>query len=344
MKYSVILLFLIGLFVLSTPQVLADNAFCNISENLKIQEELIKDNIVLIEFLKLFPDAVLTRANYIDKSSPEQTSMIWTAREVYSLSIHIWGFDENNPSDCFVPGGYRLNAPHLPEMVGLDYHKDPKVVLDQIKELKFKYAKGASLPASKEKPIEPSIYYKFERENGLRSGAQYSISNATVQNVSFDEQQQPTLIFKLQEAGNGHMQIMIASGLLYPVNLEYQSKYIVLADRTETEFIQHSPIFLEIPFKEGTKEIRIVSKYSPSLPDQQDLVEKDDDNPTISIPSCSAAVLVTDNARCFIDEYPPCEEPSFEKNGLCIVEKISVCEKGNILKTINVFLMQVISE
>ena len=144
---------MIGLSVLT--QSYGDNEFCNIVENLKIKEELIKDDIVLIEFLKVFPDAKLIRANYVDTSNPGQTSMTWTAG-VYSLDIHIWGFDIDNPSDCFVPGGYRLNAPHLPEMVGLDYHKDPKIVLKQIEELEPNYVKGGPAPMSDEEfePIE----------------------------------------------------------------------------------------------------------------------------------------------------------------------------------------------
>ena len=95
-------LLIIGMIVFSfiVPQAFGDNEFCNIAENLKIQEELIKDNIVLIEFLKVFPDAKLIRANFVEWSNPEQTSMTWTAG-VYSLDIHIWGFDDDNPSDCF---------------------------------------------------------------------------------------------------------------------------------------------------------------------------------------------------------------------------------------------------
>ena len=143
-------------FSFITPQAFSDNEFCKIQENLKIQEELIKDNVVLIEFLKVFPNAKLIRANYVDESNPEQTSMTWIAG-LYSLDIHIWGFDKNNPSDCFFPGGYRLNAPHLPKMIGLEYHKDPTIVLGQIDELEPKYVKGGpelidSAPISEPEP------------------------------------------------------------------------------------------------------------------------------------------------------------------------------------------------
>jgi len=154
MKYFIIFLVLIGSSGLVIPQVFGDNEFCNIDENLKIQEELIKDDVVLVEFLKVFPHAKLTRANYVDESNPEQTSMTWTAG-VYSLDIYIWGFDRDNPSDCFFSGGYRLNAPHLPEMDGRDYHKDPKIVLGQIEELEPKYVKGgpALMPDEKLDPL-----------------------------------------------------------------------------------------------------------------------------------------------------------------------------------------------
>ena len=136
---------IIGLSLLITPASFGDNEFCNIDENLKIQEDLIKDDDVLVEFLKVFPSAKLTRANYVDESNPEQASMTWTSG-VYSLDIHIWGFDQDNPSDCFFPGGYRMNAPHLPKMIGLDYHKDPKIVLEQIEELEPKYVRGGPAP------------------------------------------------------------------------------------------------------------------------------------------------------------------------------------------------------
>ncbi len=166
------LFIIIGMIVFSliVPQAFADNEFCNIQENLKIQEELIKDNIVLIEFLKVLPSAKLTRANFVDESNPEQTSMRWSTG-VYSFEIHIWGFDKSNPSDCFVPGGYRLNAPHLPEMVGLDYHRDPQIVLHQIDELEPKYVKGGPEPEEPEpyadpdnpnRPCPPGLVLEFD--------------------------------------------------------------------------------------------------------------------------------------------------------------------------------------
>ena len=45
MEYYVIFLVLIGSSGLISPQVFGDNKFCNIDENMKIQEELIKDDV-----------------------------------------------------------------------------------------------------------------------------------------------------------------------------------------------------------------------------------------------------------------------------------------------------------
>ena len=51
----------------------------------------------------------------------------------------------------------------------------------------------------------------------------------------------------------------------------------------------------------------------------------------LSFPSCNVGVFVTDNVQCFIDSSPPCPDYAFEKNGLCVVEKISICDRGNVL-------------
>ena len=50
-----------------------------------------------------------------------------------------------------------------------------------------------------------------------------------------------------------------------------------------------------------------------------------------SIPSCNIGVFVSDNIQCYIEDSPPCKEPLLEKNGLCVVEKNDICEKGNVL-------------
>jgi len=63
MQYFMIFLVLIGSSGLIITQAFGDNAFCNIDKNLKIQEELIKDDAVLVEFLKIFPHANLLSAN-----------------------------------------------------------------------------------------------------------------------------------------------------------------------------------------------------------------------------------------------------------------------------------------
>lgn len=166
-----------------TPQALGDNEFCNIQENLKIQEELIKDDIVLIEFLKVLPSAELTRATGIDESNPEQTSMTWNAG-VYSFTIHIWGYDIDNPSDCFFPVGYSLNAPHLPEMIGLDYHKDPQIVLDQIDDLEPKYVKGG--PAPMDLIPEPVSDTPIYENCGLGTILQDGVCVVTLEQESVD--------------------------------------------------------------------------------------------------------------------------------------------------------------
>jgi len=51
-----------------------------------------------------------------------------------------------------------------------------------------------------------------------------------------------------------------------------------------------------------------------------------------SLPSCYDGVFVTDHVQCSTRDSPPCTEPSFEKNGLCIVKKIDICEAGSVLK------------
>lgn len=51
-----------------------------------------------------------------------------------------------------------------------------------------------------------------------------------------------------------------------------------------------------------------------------------------SIPSCYTGVFVNDHVQCSTLDSPPCPEPSFEKNGFCIVEKNEICEKETVLK------------
>ena len=51
-----------------------------------------------------------------------------------------------------------------------------------------------------------------------------------------------------------------------------------------------------------------------------------------SIPSCYTGVFVTDYVQFSTRNSPPCSEPSFEKNGFCVVKKIDICEAGSVLK------------
>ncbi len=51
-----------------------------------------------------------------------------------------------------------------------------------------------------------------------------------------------------------------------------------------------------------------------------------------SIPSCNIGVFVSDNIQCYTKDSPPCTEPSFEKNGLCVVKKLDICEEEYVLK------------
>ena len=49
-------------------------------------------------------------------------------------------------------------------------------------------------------------------------------------------------------------------------------------------------------------------------------------------PSCDVGVFVTDTIQCVTAESPPCTLPAMEQNGMCIVKKIDICEKNNVLK------------
>jgi len=40
-----------------------------------------------------------------------------------------------------------------------------------------------------------------------------------------------------------------------------------------------------------------------------------------SIPSCNIGAFVSDDIQCYIKDSPPCTEPLFEKEGLCVVKK-----------------------
>lgn len=52
----------------------------------------------------------------------------------------------------------------------------------------------------------------------------------------------------------------------------------------------------------------------------------------LTYPLCNVGVFVSDDVQCHIGDSPPCPTPSIEQNGLCIVEKNDICERGNMLK------------
>ena len=50
-----------------------------------------------------------------------------------------------------------------------------------------------------------------------------------------------------------------------------------------------------------------------------------------SLPSCYSGSFYQDHVQCSTKESPPCSEPSFEKNGYCVVKKMDICKPGNVL-------------
>ncbi len=50
-----------------------------------------------------------------------------------------------------------------------------------------------------------------------------------------------------------------------------------------------------------------------------------------SIPSCNVGVFVSSDAQCHIQDLPPCLNPSFEKDGLCVVKKSDLCKGDDVL-------------
>ena len=55
-------------------------------------------------------------------------------------------------------------------------------------------------------------------------------------------------------------------------------------------------------------------------------------NDYFSLPSCYDGVFASDHVQCSTGNSSPCSEPSFEKNGFCVVKKIDICETDSILK------------
>ena len=50
-----------------------------------------------------------------------------------------------------------------------------------------------------------------------------------------------------------------------------------------------------------------------------------------AIPSCYVGTFHQSYVECSTKDSPPCPEPSFEKNGYCVVKKIDICKGGSIL-------------
>lgn len=51
-----------------------------------------------------------------------------------------------------------------------------------------------------------------------------------------------------------------------------------------------------------------------------------------SVPSCNVGVFVSDDVQCHTEDSTPCTAPSIEKNGLCVMKKLDVCEEEYMLK------------
>ena len=49
------------------------------------------------------------------------------------------------------------------------------------------------------------------------------------------------------------------------------------------------------------------------------------------IPSCNAGVFVKSDVQCHVQDTPPCQKPSLEKDGLCIVKKSDLCKGEGVL-------------
>lgn len=61
-------------------------------------------------------------------------------------------------------------------------------------------------------------------------------------------------------------------------------------------------------------------------------IPDNDGNFFVKIPACADGVFVSDDAICSTGDSPPCPEPSFRKNGMCVIEKKSICGPDTILK------------
>lgn len=126
---------------LVSQQAWAPSEYCDIDENIANSKTLLANDPVVKEFLKRFPSAEFQPPQVIDQSDPEQTYASYRF-EALTLDLHILGYDMEDKTKCFVPVGYRLNAPELPKRVGLDYEQDKQVIIDLLDYIEPRLAKG----------------------------------------------------------------------------------------------------------------------------------------------------------------------------------------------------------
>ena len=141
MKTRLLIVFAIIGMSLVAQQARAPSEYCDIDESITNSKTLLANDPVVKEFLKRFPSAEFQPSQAIDQSDPEQTYASYRFG-VLTLDLHILGYDMEDKAKCFVPVGYRLNAPELPKRVGLDYEKDNQVIIDLLDYIEPKLAKG----------------------------------------------------------------------------------------------------------------------------------------------------------------------------------------------------------
>ena len=49
------------------------------------------------------------------------------------------------------------------------------------------------------------------------------------------------------------------------------------------------------------------------------------------IPPCNAGVFERSDVQCHTQDSPPCQNPSYEKDGLCVVKKSDLCKGAGVL-------------
>jgi len=86
--------------------------------------------------------------------------------------------------------------------------------------------------------------------------SQYQISGGIVDEITYNKNSN-SLSISLSESEKGFIQILIQTGLLHSID-QSPFTYFVIVDGEEVDFEQLSPIFLKIPFEEGTGRIEII--------------------------------------------------------------------------------------